>query len=125
MLHGVEYINEDVFYMSKSHFCPDCKTKLKKVKASKVINTVSQNSEDIKELATRLHIKNIQTEYVGNVKYVWKEFECPDCKRHITVSEMKEIEGYDNSIGIVGKIVLIVCCILFLILLFFVVQWLK
>lgn len=125
MLHGKEYINEDVIYMCKSHFCPDCKTKLKKVKVSKVINTASPNNEDMKELATRLHVKNIQTEYVGNVKYVWKEFECPNCKRHITVSEMKEIEGYDNSVGTVGIIIFIICCILFLALLFFAVQWFK
>ncbi|MBQ9805587.1 MAG: hypothetical protein IJW49_03665 [Clostridia bacterium] len=30
---------------------------------------------------------------MGDVQFTWDEFECPNCKSHITVNEMKEIEG--------------------------------
>lgn len=30
----------------------------------------------------------------GKVKVHWKEFECPQCGRHISVEEMKKREGY-------------------------------
>ena len=33
---------------------------------------------------------------VGDIKFTWDEFECPNCKRHVTVNEMKEIEGIEE-----------------------------
>ncbi len=81
MLNGIKYFNNDVFYMMKKHYCPDCKTLLKKVKVSRIVNSKSPEA------------KNFDFSDVdGNVKFVWKEFECSECKRHITVSEMREIE---------------------------------
>ncbi|MBQ1982602.1 MAG: hypothetical protein II229_05210, partial [Clostridia bacterium] len=34
---------------------------------------------------------------VGDIKFTWDEFECPNCKKHLTVNEMKEIEGIPLS----------------------------
>lgn len=81
MLNGIKYFNNDIFYMMKKHYCPDCKALLKKVKVSRIVNSKSPEA------------KNFDFSDVdGNVKFVWKEFECSECKRHITVSEMREIE---------------------------------
>ena len=30
---------------------------------------------------------------VGDIQFTWDEFECPNCQKHLTVNEMKEIEG--------------------------------
>ena len=85
MVNGIKYFNENVFYMMKKHYCPDCKSLLKKIKVSRIINNRSPEA------------KNFDFEFSdswisGKIKFIWKEFECPECKRHITVKEMKEIE---------------------------------
>ena len=86
MPHG--YIREynDVFYFRKDHFCPECKTKLEKVPVSKVVNSKSPEAKNY-------NFKIGDTYAVGGVKFVWDEFECPNCQKHLTVNEMKEIEG--------------------------------
>ncbi len=85
MLNGIKYFNDDVIYMIKKHYCPDCKTLLQKVKVSRIVNSKSPEAKNF-------DFSNVDTWFIGNVKFVWKEFECPECKRHITVKEMKEIE---------------------------------
>jgi len=70
----------------KKHFCPECKAPLKKITVSRVINSKSSEAADFDFSAGDGWIN-------GNVKFVWKEFECPVCKRHITINQMKEIEN--------------------------------
>lgn len=86
MIHGIQYINKDVFYVRKAHFCPHCKTKMKTVKVSRVVNSRSPEAKDF-------DFSNGDTYMVGNIKFVWKEFECPSCGLHLTVQQMKEAEG--------------------------------
>ncbi len=98
MAHGIQYINKDAAYMAKKHFCPDCKTELKKVKVSKVINSSSEEAKEMPKMFSRTivgsrGIKFRKFNYMGDIKYVWKEFECDSCHRHFTVEEMKELEG--------------------------------
>ena len=98
MVHGVQYINLDATYMAKKHYCPDCKCELKKIKVSKIVNSGSEEAKDMPKMFSKIRIgsRGVQFRsyyFVGDIKYVWKEFECDCCHRHFTVEEMKEIEG--------------------------------
>lgn len=77
----------DVFYFRKDHFCPDCKTKPETVSVSKVVNS---GSPEAKDFDFRMPGGRFM---VGDIRFTWDEFECPNCKKHLTVNEMKEIEG--------------------------------
>lgn len=101
MPHAVQYINNDPIYMAKKHYCPDCKCELQKVKVSKVVNSSSDEAKDIPKLFSKTvvgsrGVKFRRYNYIGDVKYVYKEFECEKCGRHFTVDEMKKIEGVDD-----------------------------
>ena len=112
MIHGVKYDSKDILYLRKPHFCPDCKTKLKTVKVSKVVNWKSPEAKDY-------DFSSVDTYLVGNIKFVWKEFECPSCNRHITVKEMKKLEGVYKEragSGIGGKIAFVICAVLFFVI---------
>ncbi len=85
MINGKKYFNNDVFYLMKKHHCPVCNILLKKVKVSRVVN--SKSSE-----AKNFDFSGVDGWMWENIKFIWKEFACPNCKRHITVKEMKEIE---------------------------------
>ena len=102
MIHGIKYFNEDLFYVRKAHFCPDCKAKMKTVKVNRVVNSRSPEAKDFDFSGAD------GTYAVGNIKFVWKEFECPSCGSHLTVQHMKEAEGVaplekksNNRMGIV------------------------
>ena len=87
MISGKKLVYNDIFYMLKPHFCPDCHCRLKKVKVSRVVNS---NSPEAKNFDFGLGTGNY---LVGDVEFVWKEFECPSCKKHLTVNEMKKMEA--------------------------------
>lgn len=87
MPHGYKREYNDVFYFRKDHFCPNCKTKLEKVPVSKVVNSRSPEAKDFDFSMCGGNFA------VGDIQFTWDEFECPNCKKHLTVSEMKEIEG--------------------------------
>ena len=87
MPHGYKREYKDILYFKKDHFCPDCKTKLEKVPVSKVINSRSPEAKDFD------FSMGCGTHMMGDIKFTWDEFECPNCKKHLTVNEMKEIEG--------------------------------
>lgn len=72
--------NWDSYVSIKKHKCPDCGSILKTVKVSKIID-----SDDSK--------LDYNTYLVGPVKIISKEFECPNCGKHLTVEEMKKHEG--------------------------------
>ena len=87
MIHGIKYFNKDLLYVRKAHFCPDCKTKMKTVKVSRVVNSRLPEAKDFDFSSAD------GTYAVGKIKFVWKEFECPSCGLHLTVQQMKEAEG--------------------------------
>ena len=87
MPQGYKREYNDVFYFRKNHFCPDCKTKLEKVPVSKVVNS---RSPEAKDFDFGMPGDNFA---VGDIQFTWDEFECPNCQKHLTVNEMKEIEG--------------------------------
>ena len=88
MPHGYKREYNDILYFKKDHFCPDCKTKLEKVPVSKVVNSRSPESKDFDFSMAGSH-----SFLIGDVQFTWDELECPNCHRHLTVNEMKEIEG--------------------------------
>ena len=94
---NVIYQNNDLIYMAKKHFCPACNIQLKKVKMSQIVDGRSQDGEKSSTLFsdTRVGSRGVEFrkhQYIGETKYVWKEFECEQCGRHFTVTQMKTIE---------------------------------
>ena len=94
MIHGVKYFERDALYLKKEHLCPNCQNKLKTVKCSQVVNS---NSPEAKDFDFSMGVGRNKKWLIGNVKFIWKEFECPECKAHFTVNELKKIEGIDVS----------------------------
>ena len=93
MLKGKKYINKDVNYVSfKKHFCPNCSTKLKTVKVSKTVNFFSPEAKDFDFSFSSLGHNLVVND---DIEFSWKEFDCPSCKTHFTVNELKKIEGID------------------------------
>ncbi len=98
MIHGVRCVRQDVSYISKKHSCPICNTALSVIKVSKVVNGNSGEAKKIPPIIPGTVIGNRGTKFrkytaVGNIKWNWKEFECPNCRRRFTVEQMKKIEA--------------------------------
>ena len=110
MPHGYKREYNDVLYFKKDHFCPDCKTKLEKIPVSKVVNSSSPEAKDF-------DFSMFDTYMVGDIKFTWDEFECSNCKKHLTVNEMKEYEGIPlpKKPSKLGKILFYIFGILFFI----------
>ena len=102
MAKNIVYLNKDATYMSKKHFCPNCKAQLSSVKVSKVLNDDSEEAQNMPKMFSKTLIGSRgisfrSYKYVGDTKYVWKEFECPNCQSHFTVEEMKKAEGVSSA----------------------------
>ena len=98
-------------YFRKPHYCPTYHTKLQKVAVSKVVNSHSPEARDF--------VFSLGDSYmVGNIRFTWDEFECPVCHKHLSIKEMKEIEGIKPKTralsGKLGKILFWIIGILFL-----------
>ena len=97
MIHGIRYVRQDVSYISKNHYCPICNTLLNAVKVSKVINSNSEEAKDLPPILPKTVIgcgvKFRNYNAVGNIKWIWKQFECPNCKHNFTVDQIKQIES--------------------------------
>ena len=102
MLMGRKYFNNDIIYTKfKKHDCPNCGAQLGLIKVSKVVNSKSPEAKDF-------DFSNGEGFMCGDVKFIWKEFECPDCKSHYSVEELKAIEReyiiYDHQLsGVYGS----------------------
>lgn len=73
------------FVNFRKHYCPDCHVILRKVKISKIVNSNSPEAENFD-----FHM--VDNYMIGDVKFIWTEFQCPNCKRNITITEMRQIE---------------------------------
>ena len=89
-MKGVQRIYNDVLYFRKEHFCPACGEKLNKVTVSKIVNAKSPEAKDFDFRIGR-------TKMIGDVEFIWDEFECPSCKKHYTVEEIKAAEGIEDK----------------------------
>lgn len=83
---GYKRIYKNIKYLKKEHFCTDCGAKLETVEVSKVVNSRSPEAKDF-------DFSFCGNYMLGDVRFVWDELECPDCKRRFTVDEMKSVEG--------------------------------
>lgn len=82
----IKWIYKSPFYVHwKKHFCPACNERLRIIKVSRIINSKSEEAKDY-------NFHTLDNYMIGNVKFVWKEFQCPKCKRQFTIDEMKQIE---------------------------------
>ena len=96
---NIIYRNDDLFYMTKKHYCPACGAVLKKVKVSQIVDGSSQEDGQKNSTLfsdTRIGSRGVQFrkyKYIGETKYVWKEFDCEQCGRHFTVTQLKTIES--------------------------------
>ena len=109
--HGYKRIKNDIFYFRQDHFCPGCGTKLEKVPVSKVVNSKSPEAKDFDfSMAGGTYM-------IGDIQFTWDEFECPACKRHLSVNEMKEIEGVPlpQKSGKLAKVLFYIIGLLFVI----------
>ena len=89
---GKKYFNNDVIYtIFKKHYCPKCKTKLTRIKTSKIVNSKSPEAKNFDfSLGDGF--------MVGDVEFIWKEFYCPICGKRITIDEMKRIEKQQKKL---------------------------
>ncbi len=97
MIHGIRYVRQDISYISKKHYCPICDTLLDVVKVSKVINSHSEEAKELPPILPQTVIgrgvKFRNYNAVGNIKWIWKQFECPHCKHRFTVDQLKQFES--------------------------------
>ena len=103
MLMGRKYFNNDIIYtIFKKHNCPKCGTLLNCVKVSKIVHSKSPEAKDF-----NFSFSGGDGYMIGNVKFIWKEFECSNCKQHYTVNELKSIEReniiFDHQIRAVTR----------------------
>ena len=94
MVHGVRYVRQDITYIKKEHKCPVCNTTLNVIKVSKVINSNSEEAKNVTPIVPKMVIGTRGVKFrsynaVGNIKWIWKEFECPNCQHRFTVDQMK------------------------------------
>ncbi len=86
MIVGRKYFNNDVFYTKlKKHYCPQCGEQVSCVKVSKIVNSKSSEAKNF-DFAVGDSFMS------GDIKFIWKEFYCSNCKIKISVDEMKQIE---------------------------------
>ena len=85
MKKAIKYIySGNPFYIHlKKHFCPNCKSRLKRVKTTKVVNAKSFEAKKYE----------IDPYTIGDVKVSIVEFFCPVCEKQISIDDMKKIEG--------------------------------
>ena len=86
MIVGKKYINNAIFYtIFKKHYCPACRTKLTRIKTSKIVNSKAPEAKNYDFTLGDSFM-------VGDVEFIWKEFYCPACKKRIPMDEMRRIE---------------------------------
>ena len=87
----IQRIYKNIFYVNlKKHYCPICGKLLNKTKVSKVVNS---NSKE----ATSFDFHTLDNYMIGDVKFIWTEFQCVDCEKNYTIDEMKEIEKVQHG----------------------------
>lgn len=86
MIVGKKYLDHSIIYTRfKKHACPECGRLLSCVKVSKIVNT---NDPEAK----RYDFSIGDTFLTGDVKFVWTEFRCSECRKKYSVNEMRRIE---------------------------------
>ena len=69
----------------KKHDCPQCGGRLALVKNSKVVNSESEEGKNFDFSSGDVYL-------VGNVKFVWDEFQCPTCGKAFSLDKIRSFE---------------------------------
>lgn len=87
MKHAIKYdFNAGLFYLCmKKHFCPQCKSRLKRNYFSEIVNSKSPE-------AKAYDFSVGETFYKGNVEFRTICFLCDNCKRNYSIHELKDYE---------------------------------
>jgi uncharacterized protein YlaI len=94
-IHGHKRIYDSPFWVTlRNHFCPDCGEIVTVTTESKVVNSKSPEAKDF-DFSDACGDVNM----VGNIKFTWTLFECPVCKRRVSIEEMKHIEKEEIENG--------------------------
>ena len=89
----VQWIYKNPLYVNfKKHYCPNCGAKLEKLKVSKIVNSKSHE-------ARNFDFEFGETFMIGNVKFIWIEFQCLVCQRRFSIDEIKKIEKEQRNDG--------------------------
>lgn len=92
----MEYINikfdiESPFYVFfKSHFCPDCETKMSPEINSYICSRGEPGAEAFDFSSA------MRGQMIGRTKFLWVILKCKKCGRRLSVKQMKSIEGADR-----------------------------
>ena len=85
-IHGVKREWSNPFWVQfKKHDCPVCNDPLTVTKVSKVVNSRSVEAKDY-------DFSSVDTDMVGNIKFVRTAFRCDACDKVFSIREIREIE---------------------------------
>ncbi len=100
MIHGkkISFNSADAAYLRKKHYCPNCNAKMKRTKFTRVVNSNSPeasqyNFKIIKNRVLTLGRRPDPLTLYGNVEFIIKGLECPNCGLQLTSQEMRQYEG--------------------------------
>ena len=78
-------VNRPLYVYLKKHYCPLCGKSLKVVHTSKIVHSNSQDAD-------KFDFHSVDNFMVGNVKFVWTEFQCPICTETFAIDTIRSIE---------------------------------
>ena len=85
-IHGVKREWSRPFWVRfKKHHCPACNALLTTIKVSKVVNSKSEEAKNF-------DFSSGDTYMVGNIKFIWTEFQCNVCNNSYSLQEIRENE---------------------------------
>lgn len=83
--HVQRIFKNPIYVNFKKHYCISCGELLEKIVVSKIVNSNSLEAKNF-------DFQAVDSYMIGNVKFIWDEFQCPNCKRQFTIKEMKFLE---------------------------------
>lgn len=89
------------FYLRKKHFCPSCKTVLRRKKREVVVNSESEEAKNY-------DFSCVDTYLRGNIKFVTFYFECSGCGAVYEISELKKVGRRMRRVKVVSLILILI-----------------
>ena len=81
-----QHIRHSVWYtLFKKHYCPSCSAKLHLIKKTKLIASNAPGANNYSGILSEVSPEE-------NIRFIWNEFQCPNCKADFTIENMKKIE---------------------------------
>ena len=86
-IKGYRFTCENPFFVYfKKHYCPCCGNRLMRQKVSEVIHSDSEEAKNYDFSAGDF------SSAVGNIKFIWTEFQCDACSKTFSINEIRESE---------------------------------